>query len=590
MLADKHVFIRARTSRPLPETLRTWRQRLLNGLLLAMVIIGAPTLVLGIMGVLSSPVHSSQTMIVLSEIYVLAYLCLCGAAFVRRLPYHLRALVPLAIAYVLAITSFWYFGTTSDGGTWMFGFLVLATVLFNTRTGLTALAAAVLALVLVAWGRLLMVPTDTLLDWVVEGLVVLLLGTAAIISMAYLIENLDSSMIAAQRERSFVTTILDTSGALVVVCDPNGQIMRFNASCERASGYQADNVRGRPLGDLFLTEADREKLSAVFQQVRAGRAVEEYEMAWHTRQGEPRLITWSTTALRDDHGNVDYIISSGIDITERKQAEMERTRLQLEQSISQARLNHELAIARRIQESLLPRSSLQQGTLEVAATSIPASEVGGDFYAIYPLTERSLVVAVGDTSGKGIGAAVLMGVANTMLTTLIESVEQPSVLLARLNELLRAYTGRSHQNVALCAVRMDAVGEAHYTLLGAGAGAMPPILRRVDGTIEWLPIEGLPLGTPLPGATYQDVQTSFYPGDILVLCSDGLLEARDANGAMLSFEGIEHALRRAPQQADAQTLLRHLQAATHMHTLEYEADDDVTLLVIRVAAPTQATP
>lgn len=252
----------------------------------------------------------------------------------------------------------------------------------------------------------------------------------------------------------------------------------------------------------------------------------------------------------------------------------------LEQTAAQARLRHELTIARRIQESLLPNAALCHGSLEVAALSLPASDVGGDLYAAHALPDGSLALAVGDISGKGVGAALLMAVTSTMLTT-IGGDESPPALLARLNGLLRDYTARNRQNVALCYLRVEPGDGRGYPIAAASAGAIPPLLRRVDGALEWLPVGGLPLGTAVEQPSYPPATATLGPGDTLLLCTDGLLEARGADGGLLSFAGVERALAEAPCRQGAHAVTEHLIGALRGFTAGRELEDDVTVMVVQ---------
>lgn len=124
-----------------------------------------------------------------------------------------------------------------------------------------------------------------------------------------------------KQERNFISAILDTSSALVLVLDTQGKIIRFNRACEQITGYSFEEVMGRQFWDLFLLPEEIEPVKVVFASLARGNFPDEYENYWVTRNGERRLISWSNTALLNQDGSVQYIISTGIDRTQRKQAE-----------------------------------------------------------------------------------------------------------------------------------------------------------------------------------------------------------------------------------------------------------------------------
>lgn len=126
---------------------------------------------------------------------------------------------------------------------------------------------------------------------------------------------------ALLEERNFVSAVLDTASSLVVVLDQNGQIIRFNRACEKTTGYKFAEVRNKYIWDLFLIPEDVEPVKAIFEELRGGKLLNEHENYWLNKNGSWRLIAWSNSALRDADGSVKYIIGTGIDITERKQAE-----------------------------------------------------------------------------------------------------------------------------------------------------------------------------------------------------------------------------------------------------------------------------
>ncbi len=126
---------------------------------------------------------------------------------------------------------------------------------------------------------------------------------------------------ALQEERNVVSAILHTVGALVVVLDPEGRIIRFNRACEQITGYSFEEVRGQCIWDLFLVPEEVEHFKTSFQKTRADERPNEYESRWLSRDGRQRIIAWSTTILPGADESGSYVIASGIDITERKRAE-----------------------------------------------------------------------------------------------------------------------------------------------------------------------------------------------------------------------------------------------------------------------------
>ncbi|MEH2147502.1 response regulator [Nostoc sp.] len=117
-------------------------------------------------------------------------------------------------------------------------------------------------------------------------------------------------------ERNFISAVLDTASALVIVLDTQGQIVRFNQACEQITGYSFDEVKGRHFWNLFLLPEQVEEVKAVFEQLRSGKGPKEYESYWVAKDGGRRLIAWANTSLQDHEGYVEYIVGTGIDISD----------------------------------------------------------------------------------------------------------------------------------------------------------------------------------------------------------------------------------------------------------------------------------
>lgn len=126
-----------------------------------------------------------------------------------------------------------------------------------------------------------------------------------------------------REERNFVESLLQTVGALVVVMDVEGQIIRFNRKCEAVTGYAAEEVIGENVFELLIAPSDQEGVRAVIDEHKKGVEHVYHENEWVTKDGDRRLIRWSSTVLRDDEGRIKNLIGTGIDITERRELERE---------------------------------------------------------------------------------------------------------------------------------------------------------------------------------------------------------------------------------------------------------------------------
>ncbi len=138
-----------------------------------------------------------------------------------------------------------------------------------------------------------------------------------------MLDTVGELVVALDQENRFATAVLDIVGALIVVLDREGRIVRFNRTCEQTTGYTSDEVKGRHIWDLLLTPDEVEPVQTVFMRLCAGDFPLDFENHWATKAGRLRLIAWSNTALMDKDGAVEYVIGTGIDVTERRQAERE---------------------------------------------------------------------------------------------------------------------------------------------------------------------------------------------------------------------------------------------------------------------------
>jgi serine phosphatase RsbU (regulator of sigma subunit) len=247
------------------------------------------------------------------------------------------------------------------------------------------------------------------------------------------------------------------------------------------------------------------------------------------------------------------------------------------------RLRRAMLLARDIQIGLLPDRPPWNGEeIAVYARSIPAYEVGGDFYSYLAMSEGRAAIAIGDISGKGVGAALLMALTSSAVETQGRQVEHPAQLLTTLNNLLAPRLRANHMNAALLFVVIDPHAR---TLRVANAGMIAPMLVTASGC-RFIEVGGLPLGS-FAGALYQEVTVSFEPGDSLLLLSDGVVEAHAPDGELFGFERLEQTLD-AAIPGDPRGLVEIVLDHVQQHMGDAEQHDDITIVAVRPSvAPKQ---
>ncbi len=125
------------------------------------------------------------------------------------------------------------------------------------------------------------------------------------------------------KDLDFIAAVLNTIDALVLVLDAKGSIVLFNRLCERVTGYSFDEVKGKYVWDFLLTKEEVAPVKEVFSKLKAGMFPNSFTNYWVAKNGRNNLISWTNTAILDNAGEVEYIVPTGIDITEKTKAEEE---------------------------------------------------------------------------------------------------------------------------------------------------------------------------------------------------------------------------------------------------------------------------
>jgi serine phosphatase RsbU (regulator of sigma subunit) len=249
------------------------------------------------------------------------------------------------------------------------------------------------------------------------------------------------------------------------------------------------------------------------------------------------------------------------------------------------RLDDELRIAREIQKSLLPVRPPAMPGLKIADLCEPAREVGGDYYDFFELGPRQLGVLIADVSGKGTSAALYMAELKGLMLALSHTEQSPKRLLSTVNHLLAEHLDNRSFITATYAV----IDLERMTLTCARAGHTPLIVVNggANGRSEVLIPGGMVLGLRLPGAAERfdvvlDEHTRrLHPGDLIVLYTDGITEATDANGEMFGDEGLARVLA-GPPDLDPAAIRERVVREVRSFVGDAEPHDDMTMVIMRI--------
>jgi sigma-B regulation protein RsbU (phosphoserine phosphatase) len=196
-------------------------------------------------------------------------------------------------------------------------------------------------------------------------------------------------------------------------------------------------------------------------------------------------------------------------------------------SREQERAQAELEAARNMQEVMLPQQIGSTPGFAIEAVYIPAQEVGGDFFRLFPGADESLLLVIGDVSGKGVKAAMLVSLIVGLLQKIVEITREPSGILSDLNSSLSGHTGGSFATCCCALIGPDG------RLRVANAGHLSPYCHGRELETPG----GLPLGIA-PDTTYDHVDFTLGPGDRVVFLSDGVVEARSKSGELYGFKRL----------------------------------------------------
>jgi PAS domain S-box-containing protein len=197
---------------------------------------------------------------------------------------------------------------------------------------------------------------------------------------------------ALRKERDFTTAVIETAGALVVVLDKQGRITRFNQACEFLTGYHANEVQGKIFWEFLIPMEDLAGVKNTWHKLRNGDFPNTHENHWLTNDGSKKLIAWSNTALVASDGEIEYIIATGIDITDRKkmEAELLKSHDELEIRVEERtkELSLEVAERKKAEDALRASSHYSRSLIEASLDPLVTISQSGIITDVNKATEH----------------------------------------------------------------------------------------------------------------------------------------------------------------------------------------------------------
>ncbi len=379
-------------------------------------------------------------------------------------------------------------------------------------------------------------------------------------------------------EETYRTLFRDSKDAIFII-SPEGFISEINPAGLELFGYTKETVGNLTLRALCVNPADEARF---IEQMSVSGAVQDFEVKLQRNDGTP--MTCLITASQRLDAEQEILSYQGIirDITERQRADRERLLL--------LSIQRELGIAQEIQESLLPPPEPDWVDVAMLCQTTPAREMGGDLYAYHAFEDDAAAapsryaICAGDVSGKGMPAALLMAVTLASFHSVVRSELRPGACLTRLHTVLSDYTQRSRQNCAMVSIEItppqaDTPGQ----LIAANAGCIAPIIKRQTGEVVWVDVGGMPLGVGLAGEMdYNEVTVPIAQGDVIILTSDGVVEAQNRHAEMFGFDRLTQAVQTIPAAGEVDDILAHLLEQVQTFTDYYELHDDMTIVVVQI--------
>ncbi|HEY5514129.1 MAG TPA: SpoIIE family protein phosphatase [Geomonas sp.] len=360
---------------------------------------------------------------------------------------------------------------------------------------------------------------------------------------------------------------LEAAANSIAITDSNGVVIWVNQAFTGMTGYSSEESLQRDLSFLKSERHDSMFYLELWRTITAGE-VWHGEMINRRKNGTLYQEEQTITPVTDESGRIKYFICIKQDITERKQAE--------QALLENASILKEMEIAKQIQLSLLPPAPPPMPGIDCAGRCVPASHIGGDYYDIF-LNGDEVDMVIADVSGHSVGAALIMVETRSVLRAQLQTLHSPAEILAALNELLHDDLSRAELFITMSYLSYHAkTGRLLYT----NAGHPPTLLYRPSGeTFFELDAEGLILGVKKE-VQFEERSLNIEHGDLLLLFTDGIIEAEGPGGELFGTERLQGILVREYQKPAADIITAVLEAV-RAYTGVSSFKDDISMLVLK---------
>jgi sigma-B regulation protein RsbU (phosphoserine phosphatase) len=382
---------------------------------------------------------------------------------------------------------------------------------------------------------------------------------------------------------SFLLSVIESSSDAIVGLKRDGIVLSWNSGAERIYGYPASEMVGKSITCLSLPDRIDET-PLILARITNGERIRHFQTTHINKGGIPIPVSLSISPVVDTFGRV--VGASFIVRDLSHQLTFEKTLQETEQRYH--KLKSSLELAHQIQETLLPRVKDFSCDLDIHVRTLYSEDIGGDYYDFFG-TQTSLGhfigLAVGDVSGHGTGAALLMAMAKGVLQAEVKhSPFDLTTIMSSLNQFFCRYA-EAGKLMTLFLALID-VRPRLLNWCSAGQGPVY-IYHQKDQCFDELSCTGPPLGV-LEGTEFKCKSLMLRDGDILIVGTDGLWEARNPQGEMFSVERVRQLLA-TWHHKKAEEICEGILSRVKSFTARDELDDDTSLMIVKVPIRPQVT-